>query len=332
MEATKNGEIWKILIVEDDPEQARTMKRLLGKRFSAVIETAGNLAEAHSALAADSYDTVITDFQLPDGSGLDLLGEITSKPAHPPVILVTGQGDEETAAEAFRLQASGYVVKDSRLPTMVPEIVSRTLKEVSLRKAEDELLHSQLNQRALLDATPETLLLVDRNGIILTINETGARRLGGSPDDMVGKLLTDLLDPELADSRRKQFETVASTFEPVRFDDERNGVALSHVLYPVLGEGGRVERVAIFSRDVTERKRNEEALRKAHDELEERVLERTAQLRKANEDLKAEIEERKKAEALLVALSQSVQEQARVLDQILSASPQHFYLFDNKGK
>ncbi|MHB8896796.1 MAG: PAS domain-containing protein, partial [Candidatus Geothermincolia bacterium] len=48
--------------------------------------------------------------------------------------------------------------------------------------------------------------------------------------------------------------------------------------------------------------------------------------------LKAEIEERKKAEALLVALSQSVQEQARVLDQILSASPQHFYLFDNKGK
>lgn len=332
MEANHNGDSWRLLVVEDDPEQARTMKRLLAKRFRAGIDMAQDLASARTALATADYDAVVTDYQLPDGSGLDLLKEVTSNPSHPPVILVTGQGDEDVAAEAFRLHASGYIVKDSRLPQMVPQVVARALNEVSLKRAEEALFRSEQNQRALLDATPETLMLVDMEGRILTINETGARRLGHSPDEMVGKPLMGFLEPELSDSRQEQFDRLAETFEPVRFEDERNGVVFSHVLYPVTGKSGEVERVAIFSRDVTKQRKSEEELRVAHEDLEERVLERTAQLRKANEDLKAEIEVRSRAEESLRALSQSVQEQARVLDQILSAGPQHFYLFDEKGK
>ena len=318
--------------MEDDPDQGRNMERLLARKFEAKIDIARDLGHAREALASREYDAVITDYQLPDGSGLDLLQEITARPVHPPVIMVTGQGDEETAAEAFRRQASGYVVKDSRLPTMVPEILSRTLKEVSLRRAEDELIQREKDQRALLDATPETLMLVDRKGIIVTINETGAKRLGSTPVEMIGTALTDYLDLELGGGRQEQYKIVARTFEPVQFEDEHNGVTLSNVLYPVIGKDGRVARVAIFSRDVTERKKNEEALRVAHEELEERVLERTAQLRQANEKLRLEIDERKRIEESLIALSQRFQDQARVLDQILSSSPQHFYLFDDKGK
>jgi PAS domain S-box-containing protein len=332
MDPIHDGDRRKLLVVEDDPDQARTMERLLVKRFSAEVDLAPDLARARTAMDEREYDVVVTDYQLPDGSGLDLLKEITSQSVHPLVIMVTGQGGEDIAAEAFRLEASGYVVKDTRMPVMFPEIMARTLNEVSLREAEDQLLISQQNQRALLDATPETLLLVDRRGTILTINETGAERLGGDVDEMIGKPLSDYLEPDLAEDRIRQFETVVKTFEPVRFEDTHRGMVQSNVLYPVMGRNGKVTRVAIFSRDITERKRNEEALRRAHDELEERVLERTAQLRKTNEELRREIEERKRVEASLTALSQSVQEQARVLDQILSASTQHFYLFDNKGK
>jgi PAS domain S-box-containing protein len=332
MDPVHDGDKRKLLVVEDDPDQAQTMKRMLVKRFSADIDLAPDLASAREALSGREYDVVVTDYQLPDGSGLELLEEITSKPTHPRVIMVTGQGGEDIAAEAFRLRASGYVVKDTLMPAMFPEIMARTLNEVSLREAEDELLISQQNQRALLDATSEVLLLVDRRGVILTINEAGAERLGGTVDEMIGKPLADYLDAGLAEDRRARFDTVVKTYEPIRFEDQSDGVVQSNVLYPVIGKNGKVTRVAVFSRDITERKKSEEAVRKAHEELEERVLERTAQLRKSNEELRREIEERKRVEESLRALSQSVQEQARVLDQILSASPQHYYLFDNRGK
>ena len=321
-----------MLVVDDDDDQARTMKRLLEKKFEAGIDTASDLSLARVAMASKDYDVVVLDYQLPDGSGLDLLGEITSKPAHPQVIMVTGQGGEDVAAEAFRLRASGYVVKDSRLPAMIPEIVSRSLNEVSLRRAEESLHANEEAQRALLDATPETLMLLDSKGIILTINETGASRLGSTPLYMVGTDLADYLPPEIADLGRRQFAVVARTFEPVNFEYEREGTRLSNVIFPVFGREGRVDRVALFSQDVTARKAAEEALRQAHEELEERVLERTAQLRKANDELRKEIEERRRAQESLTQLSSRVQEQARILDQILSSSPQQFYLFDSKGK
>jgi len=321
-----------MLVVDDDDDQARTMKRLLEKKFEAGIDTASDLSLARVAMASKDYDVVVLDYQLPDGSGLDLLGEITSKPAHPQVIMVTGQGGEDVAAEAFRLRASGYVVKDSRLPAMIPEIVSRSLNEVSLRRAEESLHANEEAQRALLDATPETLMLLDNKGIILTINEMGARRLGSTPLYMVGTDLADYLPPEIADLGRRQFAVVARTFEPVNFEYEREGTRLSNVIFPVFGREGRVDRVALFSQDVTARKAAEEALRQAHEELEERVLERTAQLRKANDELRKEIEERRRAQESLTQLSSRVQEQARILDQILSSSPQQFYLFDSKGK
>jgi PAS domain S-box-containing protein len=62
------------------------------------------------------------------------------------------------------------------------------------------------------------------------------------------------------------------------------------------------------------------------------VHERTAELREANVELQDEIEERKRVEQSLTDLSLRFAEQARVLDQILSASPQQFYLYDMRGK
>jgi PAS domain S-box-containing protein len=327
-----NDDKWKLLIVEDDPDQARNVQRLLLKRFEVRADTAADLGRARDALEKKQYDVVVLDYQLPDGSGFDLLTEITSRPVHPAVIIVTGQGDEDIAAEAFRLQASGYVIKDSRLPSMLPEIVSRALSEAALRKAQERLRRSEENGRALLDATPETLMLIDDRANILTINETGAARYGLTPQEMAGTNLYGHVPAELAASRKKYNDHVLQTGEPARFEDNRAGIVFFHVVYPVAAESGKPNRVAIFAQDITERRQAENALARSREELEERVLERTAQLRESNEELRVEIEQRKKIEESLVALTERFQEQATTLDQILSSSPQHFYLFDDRGK
>jgi len=89
------------------------------------------------------------------------------------------------------------------------------------------------------------------------------------------------------------------TVEHIHYDKDRNPRNIEVHAYPILDSEGNVYQMIESSLDITDRKRAEEALQKAHDELEKRVEERTAQLVAANEQLRQEIEERKRAEEAL---------------------------------
>jgi PAS domain S-box-containing protein len=85
----------------------------------------------------------------------------------------------------------------------------------------------------------------------------------------------------------------------MRFEDQRSGLYFENALHPVFDEQGKVAAVAILSIDRTERKQAEQALKQAHDELERRVQERTAELTATNKQLQYEIAERKQIETAL---------------------------------
>lgn len=189
-------------------------------------------------------------------------------------------------------------------------------------KTEKALQESEAKARELLDTPLDAIALMDTKGIILDVNETTARRLGRSTDELIGLCIWDLFPQNVAESRKALFDKVIETGKAIRFEDERQGMCLDNVVNPILDEEGKVTKLALLSHDITDRHLAEKILKQAHDELEQRVEERTVELLKINKRL-AENEEhlRKLTEGSFEAIV--LHEEGVILD----ANNQYYEMF-----
>lgn len=172
------------------------------------------------------------------------------------------------------------------------------------RRAREALEQSEANTRSIISSTQAGLVTVDAEGKIDFFNPTAEELFNVRPVDVVGQPFTSLvafpsgqsLERWLDEARRRVYnqpevlECEASRKDGTTFAVE---MAVSRMSLQ------RGERFLVTIHDLTERKRAEEALRRAHDQLEERVRMRTMDLVEANRRLQAEIQERKRAEEVL---------------------------------
>ena len=121
----------RILLVEDNPADADLQRRILEREVpGAEVYLAASLAEARTALAErEAFDCVVEDLRLPDGSGLDLIGELHAAGRGEAVLVLTGHGEQETVVAAFRAGADDYLTKADdyleRLPARVVDARAR---------------------------------------------------------------------------------------------------------------------------------------------------------------------------------------------------------------
>jgi PAS domain S-box-containing protein len=127
-------------------------------------------------------------------------------------------------------------------------------------KAQNALRENEATARALMNAPTDSVILMDTQGIILALNETAAIRFGKRSDELVGILADDLLPKEVARSRRTLVAQVLEKKKMVHFEDERDGRWYDTVAYPVVSDTGEVKKIAIITRDITDRRTIEEAL------------------------------------------------------------------------
>lgn len=99
-----------ILIIEDDPKICRLLSRIISGLGHSVLAV-HTLADGLERASADRYDIVLLDLTLPDGNGLSILPDLTSKPSAPEVIIVTGTGDQSGAEVAFKSGAWDFIPK-----------------------------------------------------------------------------------------------------------------------------------------------------------------------------------------------------------------------------
>ncbi|HNH78160.1 MAG TPA: PAS domain S-box protein, partial [Anaerolineales bacterium] len=143
-------------------------------------------------------------------------------------------------------------------------LYNQMLKELNERtQAEDALRASNETSQAILNASTESVFLMDTSGNVIATNETTAARLGKQVSDLAGTNMYDLIPESVGASRKKQMEMVIEKRKPVIFEDERFGVWLENSIYPIIDGDGTIRRVAVYGRDITDRKKAEYALRES---------------------------------------------------------------------
>lgn len=148
----------------------------------------------------------------------------------------------------------------------------------------------------LLESTGEGIYCIDLRGRCTYINRAGAELLGYRPEQVLGRNMHYLIHHAHADGRHYEVEEcpIFRAFQqglPCRVDSDPlwradgTGFHAEYTSYPIV-EDGAIKGAVVTFVDITERKRTEEALRQARDELEQRVADRTAELSSALHQLR----------------------------------------------
>ncbi|MDD1685964.1 PAS domain S-box protein [Methanoregula sp.] len=196
------------------------------------------------------------------------------------------------------------------------------------KKAEDALAKANAYNRSLIEANLDPLVTIAPDGTISDVNEATIRVTGFSREELIGTDFSNYFtEPAKAEAGYgKAFRDGAVTDYELEIR-HRNG-RVTPVLYnaSVFRDAlGNITGVFASARDITDRKNAETELRKAHDLLEQRVKERTAELVQSNAQLKEEISQRRIAESL-------VKKTVSELHAAIESTADGIYVVDRAGR
>jgi PAS domain S-box-containing protein len=210
--------------------------------------------------------------------------------------------------EARGLTKDGETIWVARRNTRIeykgrPAILGNVVDVTEQKFAEEQLRDSQERYYAVLEASPDPIVVYDMKGRGVYINPAFTRVFGWHSEELLGKKI-DYVPDENWPETRMMIDKVLDGRGFLGIESRRYtkggrllDVDISAATY--LNREGAPQGSIHILRDITDRKQAEEALKKAHDELEQRVEERTAKLAKITKQLKVELTERKRAEKAL---------------------------------
>ena len=189
----------------------------------------------------------------------------------------------------------------------------------SIAKPVEELQESENKYRILLENLPQKIFQKDTDLVYVSCNENFAQDLKIRPEEFKGKTDYEFFPEELAEKYRADDRRIITSGKTEDIEEKylRDGqeIWVQTLKTPIKDKKGTITGLLGIFWEITERKRMEEALLKARDQLEERVEERTTELSKANTLLKKEIAERKQAEEKLKRYASELERSNQELQQ-----------------
>ena len=296
----------RILLVDDSGEDRAAVRRLLALDASAIheVEEAVSIAAGLRAIRQARFDCVLLDYQLPDGDGMQFLGELSrvfAEDTMVAVVMLTGRTDEDLIVEALQHGAQDYLVKGRFTSEVLRRSINDSIIRVETRRELDRLhreareairqkdeVHSRQaatearlrHQLALTEivarTTTEGLCMVDSRGRFTFVNPAAEAILGAVQGDLLGASLVDLLADVGGSGAlgRLGWDGVVGATTTIRDREAAwpraggDAIPVAFSAAPIRADGEMVGTV-IALRDITERRRFEAAMGQKTAELVE---------------------------------------------------------------
>ena len=272
------GEKIRILLIEDNPGDARLINELLAAKGSTsfVLEHADRLSPGLARLAQGGIDVILLDLSLPDSQGLDGLNKISVQTPNVPVVVLSGLSDEAVAVNAVQEGAQDYLVKGNIDSALLVRSLRYAMERQHLRVAWQE---SEARYRLLADNVVDVIWTANMKWQITYVSPSIKRLLGYTVEEMKRLAIKDFLTPDSFDQAVKlirnqmdiitpelQYPSLSLTVEYVRKDGSKLWAEVT--LSFLWDKDGKLSEVLGVTRDITERKKAEEALRESEEELQ----------------------------------------------------------------
>jgi diguanylate cyclase (GGDEF)-like protein/PAS domain S-box-containing protein len=169
----------RILLVDDDEDEFILTRELVleFERGRADLEWVGSFEMGLSAMLEARHEAILVDYRLGGRDGLELLREAQRLGCRAPIILLTGQGNQDTDIAAMHAGAADYLVKGQ----VAPVVLERTIRHAVERGRTLEALRASENlNRAIISALEEGIVLQGNDGKLLSCNASAERILEGN--------------------------------------------------------------------------------------------------------------------------------------------------------
>ena len=216
-----------------------------------------------------SYDVVLMDFQFPEQNALHMLRQLSlNADQDTPIILLCNESEEELARQGLKLGASSCLVKRPGYLFQLPWELEQAHARADLQRREAALHASEERSRAILNAIPDIMFLLDREGTYLDYHVSNEASLLKPASEFIGKKYTDVLPPDLAARISWSFVQVLQSEAPVRLEYTLS-VPQGLRAYEASMVKCNGDKILTIVRDITERKEAEQSLKKALDEVKQ---------------------------------------------------------------
>jgi signal transduction histidine kinase/ActR/RegA family two-component response regulator/HPt (histidine-containing phosphotransfer) domain-containing protein len=259
-----------ILVVEDDDLDRMIIKRALKEsEINYDLFFADDHESGKKATDGKEYDCIFLDYNLPGGTGLELLKAIRAKDISSPIIIVTSQGDEKIAVEAMKLGANDYIPKDLLTTDGISQSVRYmvALKEQSRhrRELENQLKETQKQLNTVVANAPIILFSLNKNAEFRLIEGKGLEGLEINKDILINKALNENIDLPISLNDCMRAMNGEAHTAIIQWKEKFFEIFYS----PIRDEEKNISGVLGIASDITEHKQAEQKLKDAKQLAEE---------------------------------------------------------------
>ena len=266
MNAATSNTKRKVLLIEDNPGDARLMREYLSEPAGAMfdLEHVGTLSQGLKRLDQGGIDLVLLDLSLPDSPMPDTFKRAHAAAPEVPIIVMSGLDDERFAMQTVHEGAQDYLVKAQVEPRLLVHAMRYAIER---KRAEEALAQERDLFHTLLDNLPDRIFFKDAQSCFTRINQALTDHFKIShPREAVGRTDHDFFAAEHADAALKDEQRIMATGEPVLGKVERETLPDGSVTWaltsklPLKSRQGKIIGNFGISRDISEIKRIEERL------------------------------------------------------------------------